>query len=77
MAQAAQAASGNVQRQRYRVAELAALLELDPSTVYRMIYSGRLHAERHGSRGGAIRIPAEAVATYLASTAASEAAVAS
>jgi excisionase family DNA binding protein len=57
-------------RKRYRVAELAEMLDLDPSTVYRMIYSGRLDAERHGSRGGAIRVPAEAVAKYLASVAA-------
>lgn len=57
-------------RKRYRVAELAEMLDLDPSTVYRMIYSGRLAAERHGSRGGAIRVPADAVARYMASVAA-------
>ena len=66
--------SGNIRR--YRVAELAKLLDLDPSTVYRMIYSGRLAAERHGSRGGAIRVPASSVAKYLASVNATVEAVA-
>lgn len=49
----------------YRVPELAAMWRVDKSTVYRMIYSGRLAAERHGPRGGAIRVPAGAVAAYL------------
>lgn len=51
-------------RKPYRVSELAELWDLDQSTVYRMIYSGRLDAERHGPRGGAIRVPVEAVAKY-------------
>ena len=58
------AASGQ-RRTPYRVAELAALWDLDQSTIYRMIYAGRLRAERHGLRGGAIRIPVDAVAEYL------------
>lgn len=49
----------------YRVAELAALWDVDKSTVYRMIYDGLLDAERHGPRRGAIRIPVVAVAKYL------------
>ena len=54
-------------RRKYRVAELAKLWDLDVSTVYRMIYDGRLDAERHGSKGKAIRITAAAVAKYEAS----------
>jgi excisionase family DNA binding protein len=56
-------------REPYTVAELAELWRLDPSTVYRMIYAGRLRAERHGPRRGAIRVTADAVADYLASAA--------
>jgi excisionase family DNA binding protein len=56
---------GKERRKPYRVAELAELWDLDASTVYRMIYSGRLHAERHGPRGGALRVPVAAVAEYL------------
>jgi len=59
-----------VRRKLYRVAELAKLWDVDGSTVYRMIYAGRLRAERHGAKGGAIRIPATAVAEYEASVAA-------
>ena len=59
---------------RYRVAELAGLWEVDPSTVYRLIYAGRLRAERHGARRGAIRVPADAVADYLKAAAAEVAA---
>ena len=62
--------SGSVRRKPYRVAELAKLWDVDKSTVYRMIYSGRLHAERHGARGGALRIPVESVARYLREVAA-------
>ncbi len=61
----APAASAPARRRLYRVAELADMWELDRSTVYRMIYAGRLRAERHGPRGRAIRIPADAVAEYL------------
>lgn len=56
-------------RRKYRVAELAQLWDLDVSTVYRMIYAGRLDAERHGPKGKAIRITAAAVARYEASVA--------
>lgn len=55
---------------RYRVAELAAQWDVDKSTVYRMIYAGRLRAERHGEHGKAIRITAAAVAAYLSGAAA-------
>ena len=65
----APSASGNARFSPYRVAELAELWNLDKSTIYRMIYAGRLDAERHGARGGAIRVPVEAVAKYLASIA--------
>ena len=50
---------------RYRVPELAAQWNVNKSTVYRMIYSGRLRAERHGEHGKAIRITASAIAEYL------------
>jgi excisionase family DNA binding protein len=59
--------AGDAKREPYLVAELAAMWRVDPSTVYRLIYSRRLRAERHGPRGGAIRVPADAVAEYLAS----------
>jgi excisionase family DNA binding protein len=49
----------------YRVAEVAELLDIDQSTVYRMIYSGRRAAMRYGPRSGAIRVPVEAVTRYL------------
>jgi excisionase family DNA binding protein len=54
-------------REPYLVAELAVMWRVAPSTVYRLIYSRRLRAERHGPRGGAIRVPPDAVAEYLAS----------
>lgn len=60
-------ASGQARRKLYRVAELAERWDLEVSTVYRMIYAGRLAAERHGAKGGAIRIPDSAVAAYEAS----------
>ena len=56
---------GKERRKPYRVAELAELWDLDVSTVYRMIYSGRCAPERHGPRGGAVRVPVAAVAEYL------------
>jgi len=56
---------GRARRKPYRVTELAELWDLDTSTIYRMIYSGRLRAERHGPRGGALRIPVDAVAEYV------------
>ena len=57
-------APGEVRRRPYRVAELAERWDIDVSTVYRMIYAGMLHAERHGPRGGALRVPVDAVAEY-------------
>ena len=49
----------------YLVRELAEMWRVDKSTVYRMIYSRRLIAERYGPRKGAIRVPVAAVAEYL------------
>ncbi len=63
-------AVANQRRTPYRVAELAREWDLDQSTIYRMIYAGRLRAERHGLRGGAIRVPVDAVAEYLETVAA-------
>jgi len=55
---------GKGRRRPYRVAELAERWDIDVSTVYRMIYAGMLHAERHGPRGGALRVPVDSVAEY-------------
>ena len=57
-------APGEVRRRPYRVAELAERWNIDVSTVCRMIYAGVLHAEGHGPRGGALRVPVDAVAEY-------------
>lgn len=65
-----QAADGSERRKPYRVAEVAEMLNVDESTVYRMIYAGRLDAERHGVRGGAVRVPVDAFARYRATAAA-------
>lgn len=62
--------AADARREPYLVAELAEMWRLAPSTVYRLIYSRRLRAERHGPRGGAIRVPADAVAEYEASVSA-------
>lgn len=59
-------AADGARREPYLVAELAEMWRVAPSTIYRMVYAGRLRAERHGIRGGAIRIPVDAVAEYLA-----------
>ena len=65
----APAAGSGVRREPYLVAELAEMWRVAPSTVYRLIYARRLRAERHGARGGAIRVPVDAVAEYLATVA--------
>ena len=57
----------------YRVAELATLWDVDPSTVYKMISSGILRVTRHGPRRGAIRVPVDAVAEYERSATSGEA----
>ena len=70
----AESLAAPARRKPYRVTELAELWDIDTSTIYRMIYTGRLRAERHGPRGGALRIPVEAVAEYVrrASTSSSD-----
>jgi excisionase family DNA binding protein len=50
-------------RPYWKPRDVAALLELSPSQVYRMIESGELEHRRIGAR--AIRIPAHAVAALL------------
>jgi excisionase family DNA binding protein len=50
----------------YRVAEIAAMLDVHPVTVYRDIEAGRLQALRVGSRKGALRILPAALDAYLA-----------
>lgn len=62
-------AASDGRREPYLVAELAVMWRVAPSTVYRLIYARRLRAERHGPRGGAIRIPVAAVDEYLTTVA--------
>jgi len=50
----------------YRVAEVAAMLDVHPTTVYRDIDAGRLSALRVGTRKGALRILPAALDAYLA-----------
>ena len=61
--------AADVRLEPYLVAELARMWRVDKSTVYRLIYARRLRAERHGPRGGAIRVPVAAVDEYLATVA--------
>ncbi|CAM00469.1 excisionase family DNA binding protein [Saccharopolyspora erythraea NRRL 2338] len=50
----------------YRVKAVADMLDVHVSTVYRLIDSKRLHAVRVGGLGkGAVRIPADALETFL------------
>lgn len=54
----------------YRVAEVAALLDVDETTVYREIKAGRLGAYRIGTGRGTLRIPVSAFADYQSLSAA-------
>lgn len=49
----------------YRVAQVAAQLNVHRTTVYRAIDSGALRAVRFGQGRGGLRIPAAALADYL------------
>ena len=51
----------------YRVKEVAELLVVHVSTVYRLAESGRLHSVRVGFGKGALRVPAESLDEYLRS----------
>lgn len=53
-------------RKPFRVAEVAAMLDVHQATIYRDIESGRLRALRVGSGKGALRILPEALDAYLA-----------
>lgn len=56
-------------RKPYRVAEIAAIFDVHPATVYRDIEAGRLKAHRVGSGSkGALRILPEAFDAYIALT---------
>lgn len=51
------------------VAEAGVRLRLSKSSVAREIHAGELRAERLGPKGGAIRIPEDAIAEYRAARA--------
>lgn len=53
-------------RKPYRVAQVAAALDVHPSTIYRDIEAGKLRALRVGTGRGALRIPQAAFDEYLA-----------
>lgn len=53
-------------RKPYRVADIAAMLDVHQATVYRDIEAGRLKALRVGSGKGALRILPAALDAYLA-----------
>lgn len=53
-------------RKPFRVAQVAAMLDVHQATVYRDIEAGRLKALRVGSGKGALRILPEAFEAYLA-----------
>lgn len=50
----------------FRVAQVAAMLDVHIATVYRDIEAGRLKALRVGSGKGALRIMPDALAAYFA-----------
>lgn len=52
-------------RKPYRVAQVAAALDVHPSTIYRDIETGKLRAHRVGTGRGALRIPHWAWQEYL------------
>lgn len=54
----------------YRAAEVAALMDVDETTIYREIKAGRLRAFRIGTGRGTLRIPVAAFAEYEALSAA-------
>jgi excisionase family DNA binding protein len=53
-------------RKPYRVADIAAMLDVHQATIYRDIEAGRLKALRVGSGKGALRILPAALDAYLA-----------
>ncbi|MEV0073555.1 helix-turn-helix domain-containing protein [Amycolatopsis sp. NPDC050768] len=55
-----------VETNRYfRVKQLAEMLDVSRATIYRAIESGQLDALKIGTGKGALRIPGQAVNTYL------------
>ena len=53
-------------RKPFRVAQVAAMLDVHQATVYRDIEAGRLRALRVGAGKGSLRIMPEALDAYLA-----------
>lgn len=58
--------AGTEIRKPYRVADVARILDVHQSTIYRDIESGRLRALRVGVGKGALRILPDALDAYLA-----------
>ena len=54
----------------FRVAQVAEMFDVDPTTIYRDIKAGRLVAYRIGKGRGTVRIPAAALAAYKSALAA-------
>jgi excisionase family DNA binding protein len=71
MARAIVAAAGPAGEAMHKVAEVAVLLEVDRSTVYRAIASNALRAVRMGRGRGLLRIPDSALQEFLRPAAAS------
>ena len=63
---AARNASAAEDRKPYRVAQIAALLDVNQATVYRAIEAGELKALRLGTGRGTIRVMPEALDEYMA-----------
>jgi excisionase family DNA binding protein len=60
----------------YRVAQVATILNVHRTTVYRAIESGALKALRLGQGRGGLRVPADALDAYLSASEVRPAAVA-
>lgn len=63
-ADGAERSDGERRRKPYRVAEIAAALDVHMSTVYRDIEAGKLRAMRVGAGRGTLRVPVDAFEEY-------------
>lgn len=71
----APAAAGQSVLKPYRVKQVAALLDVHPTTVYRAIGSGALVALRIGRGNGGLRITRASLDAFLAAAATAQSAV--